>query len=238
MSNQVRNAVVILGVAIVVAFSALGFLLGKAALSTKALERTVVVKGLSEREVAADVVTWPITFQVAANDLEQAYASIERNSAIIKSFLADFGLSESEMSVPPPAVTDLLAQQWGDKSNIAYRFTGTASVTVHTSNVDAVLQAMSNMIALGKKGVVVSESYSGGDRFDFSQLSDIKPEMIEEATKNARAVAEKFATDSNSRLGKIKSASQGQFTITDRDATTPHIKKVRVVSTIVYYLAD
>ena len=74
--------------------------------------------------------------------------------------------------------------------------------------------------------------------FIFSKLNDLKPEMIEEATKNARAVAEKFAEDSKSRLGKIKSASQGQFSVEDRDSSTPHIKQVRVVSTVEYYLSD
>ncbi len=62
--------------------------------------------------------------------------------------------------------------------------------------------------------------------------------MIEEATRNARAVAEKFAADSQSRLGKLKRASQGQFTIEDRDSNTPYIKRVRVVSTVEYYLSD
>ena len=72
----------------------------------------------------------------------------------------------------------------------------------------------------------------------FTKLNDLKPVMIEEATKNARAVAEKFAQDSKSRLGKIKSASQGQFSVEDQDGSTPYIKNVRVVSTVEYYLSD
>jgi len=95
------------------------------------------------------------------------------------------------------------------------------------------------MVDLGKMGVAVSgESYEAKTEFIFSGLNALKPVMIEEATNNARAVAEKFASDSKSRLGKIKSASQGQFTIENRDSNTPYIKKVRVVSTLEYYLAD
>jgi hypothetical protein len=98
---------------------------------------------------------------------------------------------------------------------------------------------MSGVIELGKKGIVLTaQDYQNKTQFVYSGLSNIKPEMIEEATKNARAVARKFASDSESQLGKIKTAKQGQFSINDRDATTPHIKKIRVVSTIEYYLSD
>ena len=114
-------------------------------------------------------------------------------------------------------------------------------MTVYSDKVEAVRTAMSNVVELGKKGIVIGEggySNQGGNQFIFTGLSDLKPDMIEEATKNARSVAEKFAADSNSKLGKIKAARQGQFSIANRDATTPHIKSVRVVSTIEYYLSD
>ena len=111
-------------------------------------------------------------------------------------------------------------------------------ITRLTNDVEAVRKAMRDVIALGQKGVALSgEGYQGQMQFEFSGLSKLKPEMVEEATKNARAVAEKFAEDSGSRLGRIRSAQQGQFSIENRDSTTPHIKKVRVVSTVEYHLA-
>ena len=114
-----------------------------------------------------------------------------------------------------------------------------STITVYSKNVDMVRQAMSSVIELGKQGVAISgQNYQNQTQFNFSGLNDIKPQMIEEATRNARLVAERFAADSKSRLGKIKSARQGQFSILDRDATTPHIKNVRVVSTVEYYLSD
>ena len=107
------------------------------------------------------------------------------------------------------------------------------------TDVEAVRKAMKDVISLGQKGVAVTgEAYQSQTQFEFTGLAGLKPAMIEEATKNARAVAEKFADDSDSRLGKIRSAQQGQFSIENRDSTTPHIKKVRVVSTVEYYLAD
>lgn len=237
---RVRSAAV-LGILLALGLAALGYLAGNAALSVKALERTVTVKGLSEREVPADIATWAITFQVADNDLDQLFEAIESNTTVVVDFLARHGIEGEEVSLTPPVVTDLYAQQWGDKQHIRFRYTASATVTVYSGKVEAVRTAMSDLVELGKQGIVI-----GGERhrnpnanqFLFTALSDLKPEMIEEATKNARSVAEKFAADSNSRLGKIKTARQGQFSIRNRDATTPHIKTVRVVSTIEYYLSD
>ena len=110
---------------------------------------------------------------------------------------------------------------------------------MYSKNIGNVRKAMANVVALGKQGIAVSGNQYGSQiQFLFTDLNSLKPKMIEEATANARAVAEKFAADSNSKLGKIRSARQGQFTIEDRDASTPHIKNVRVVSTVEYYLAD
>lgn len=241
MSELSTKSAFILGLLLMLGLAALGFLVGDAALAVKALERTVTVKGLSEREVPADIATWSVTFQVASNDLDELFGSIESNTKIVDEFLTAYDISVSEISHSPPAVADLFAQQWGDKQHIKFRYTASSTVTVYSDKVEAVRTAMSNVVELGKKGIVIGQggySNQGGNQFIFTGLSDLKPSMIEEATKNARSVAEKFAADSNSKLGKIKAARQGQFSITNRDATTPHIKSVRVVSTIEYYLSD
>ena len=108
-----------------------------------------------------------------------------------------------------------------------------------TDKVDTVLALMPRQSELLKKGITGSgNSWENQIQFQFEGLNSIKPEMIEDATKNAREAAEKFAKDSDSRLGKIKTASQGTFTISDRDSNTPYIKKVRVVSSVTYYLKN
>ncbi|MDH4261079.1 MAG: SIMPL domain-containing protein, partial [Gammaproteobacteria bacterium] len=217
----------------------LGWLLGNYAVRVKKFDRTVVVKGLSEREVPADIAIWPLTFQDASNDLNALFASLQKKNALITEFLVGHGIAKDAITVGAPGVTDRLAQSYGDTSNIAYRYTATSTVTVYTSDVEAVRKAMRDVIALGQKGVALSgEGYQGQMQFEFTGLSQLKPAMVEEATKNARAVAEKFAEDSGSRLGRIRSAQQGQFSIENRDSTTQHIKKVRVVSTVEYHLAD
>jgi hypothetical protein len=239
MNEPISRSLVVVGASLLLGFIALGWLLGNYAVRVKKFDRTVVVKGLSEREVPADIAIWPLTFQEASNDLTALFGALQRKNALITEFLSGHGIAKDAITVGAPAVTDRYAQAYGETANIAYRYTATSTVTVYTGDVEAVRKAMRDVISLGQKGVALSgEGYQSQTQFEFTGLSKLKPEMIEEATKNARAVAEKFAEDSESRLGRIRSAQQGQFSIENRDSTTPHIKKVRVVSTIEYHLAD
>lgn len=234
-----RTSAVILGLCLVLGLSALGYLLGNAAIQYKEYERTVTVKGLSEREYTADIVIWPIQFSAASNDLEQIYKSIDASSAKISDFLVNAGIDPSEISYAAPSITDKSAQRYGNQQGADFRFTAFQTVTVYSNNIEKVRKVMGNMSALGKQGIVFTgDDYQARTEYLFTRLNDVKPEMVEEATRQAREVAEKFASDSKSRLGKIKSASQGQFSINARDKNNPHIKKVRVVSTVVYYLSD
>lgn len=240
MSSTPSNTfAAVLGGFIFAGLVAFAWIAGNAALDVKLHERTVEVKGLAEREVPADTVIWPLSYQVASNDLNELYESIAGKNEIIRRFLADHGLDLSEVSSSGPDVVDRHAQSWGDTAQIEYRYSATAAVTLYSHDVEAVRKAMSDVIALGRSGIALSgPQYGNQVQFLFTRLNDIKPDMLEDATVNARAAAEKFAEDSESTLGKIRRANQGVFSISDRDSTTPHIKKVRVVSTIEYYLSD
>ena len=135
-----------------------------------------------------------------------------------------------------PQISDKLANEYGD-NNRAFRYIAKNVVTVCTSDVEKVLALMANQSDLLKKGVVAAgNDWENPVEFKYEGLNGIKPQMIEEATQNARETAEKFAKDSDSRLGKIKTANQGTFTIEDRDSNTPYIKRVRVVTSVTYYL--
>lgn len=229
----------ILGAFLCVGLIILGYLISSGATRIKGMDRTVTVKGLAEREVHANIAIWPIKFNEADNDLNQLYSEIQRKSELIIDFLKKSGFSDNEISVSQPAILDRQAQGYGDASKIKFRFTASTTITVYTEKVTDVLGSMKNVVELGKHGIAISgQDYQNRSEFLFTNLNKIKPEMIEEATKNARAVAIKFSKNSNSKLGKIKKARQGQFSIKNRDSSTLHIKKVRVVSTIEYYLSD
>lgn len=229
----------VLGIFVCTGLIGLGYYLANGFLQAKALERTVTVKGLSERDVPADVAIWPIKFTVADNDLVALYATVERNNALIVDFLKQNGFAESEISVSVPAIVDRQAQAYGNDSEARFRYTATSSISVYSQNVDKVRETMNKLVDLGKQGLAIAgQDYEARTQFLFTKLNELKPAMIEEATRNAREVAGKFAQDSASQLGKIKTANQGQFSIEDRDSNTPHIKKVRVVSTVEYYLSD
>ena len=239
MNASNKSGLLFLGACLFFGLVALGYQLGDAAIRFKELERTVTVKGLSEREFPADVVIWPIQFTVAGNDLAELYQSIDDGNARIRRYLEAAGIATAEVSTSAPAITDRSAQQYGNGQKVEFRYAAAQTVTVNSGDIATVREVMSGLSELGRQGIVFSGgNYQSQTEYLFTRLNEVKPEMIEEATRQAREVAEKFAADSKSRLGKIRSASQGQFTISDRDNNNPHIKKVRVVSTVVYHLSD
>ena len=200
--------------------------------------RTVDVKGLCEREVMADKVIWPISFKIMGDDLQNVYNQIDQKNKIIANFLKEGGISEEEISIASPKISDKFANEYGNNDRL-YRYVTTNVITVCTDKVETVLSLMSKQAQLIKQGITLSsDNWENPTEFKFEGLNTLKPEMVEEATKNARQTAEKFAKDSDSELGKIKRASQGSFSIENRDSNTPHIKRVRVVSSITYYLSE
>ncbi len=229
----------ILGVSLVAGLFLTGYQLADGIVRFRTSNRSVQVKGLSEREVRADVAIWPIRFKQADNHLSNLISGIDKKNEQIVHFLIERGFSEEDISLNPPSITDNEASSYVDASKIKFRYTADSIVTVYTHDVDKVRDAMKNAGELAHQGIAISaDDYNARTEFLFTGLNDIKPAMIEEATQKAREVAGKFALDSNSKLGKIKSASQGLFQINDRDRNTPYIKKVRIISTIEYYLVD
>jgi hypothetical protein len=214
----------------------IGFHLTGAVGKYRSYDRTVNVKGLCEKEVKADKVIWPVVYKVMANDIQSIYDQIDANNEIVMSFLNSGGIKTEEISTAVPAISDKYANEYGS-NNRAYRYIATSVLTVCTTDVDAALDLMSRQSELLKKGVITGgNNWENPVEFKYEGLNAIKPQMIEEATKNAREAAEKFAKDSDSRLGKIKTANQGTFTIENRDSNTPYIKKIRVVTSVTYYL--
>lgn len=226
---------VFLGLCIFLGLTVLGSMLPKMAAELKSYDRIVSVKGLCEKEVPADKVIWPLSYKVVGDDINKVYSQINTRNTIIRNFLSGGGIQADEITVSVPSVSDKFAQEYGSNDRL-YRYVATSTITVCTSNVSKVLDLMSRQSELLALDIVLSNDWDSQPQFNFEGLNDIKPEMIEEATHNAREVAQKFAKDSGSKLGKIKDASQGTFSIESRDSNTPHIKKVRVVTYVTYYL--
>jgi hypothetical protein len=233
MSNWKTEAVIVaLGLA------ALGAQIEAGINDFVAKDRVVTVKGLAEMEIAADKVTWPLMYKEVGNDLSALYNKISTTNKAIVDFLKQKGITEEEISINAPEIIDMQAERYVGE-NKDYRYNVTEVITVTSSKVDLVRSLISEQGELLKQGIAIT----GGDyryniQYDYTSLNDIKPQMIEEATKNAREAAQKFAKDSDSELGKIKRATQGQFSIDNRDANTPYIKRIRVVTTIEYSLED
>ncbi len=200
--------------------------------------RVVTVRGLSEREVKANKVTWPISYTLVGNDLPSLYSQMQTNNNVIIKYLTSNGLTAEEYSTGAGAVTDNQADRYSSNAPL-YRYNITGTVTVTSEQVDLVRRLINNQGEIIKQGIAVSpDNWNNRTIYEYTELNSIKPDMIADATKNAREAANKFAADSGSKIGKIKTAQQGQFSVEDRDPYTPFIKKVRVVTYIDYFIED
>lgn len=213
---------------------------GMARLKTQ--DRYVTVKGSAEKIVEADLVVWPLAHTVGGNDLADVQRRLDANTNTIRAFFAGAGFKPEEIVISPPRLEDRWAYAYGD-NRPPERFRYSTTVTLRTANVATALAVLRKSGDLVARGVMLGGNGGegeggGGPEFDYTRLNDIKPALIAEATANARKSAEQFAKDSGARLAGIRSANQGVVDISDRDQGSPQVKKVRVVTTVEYFLRD
>jgi hypothetical protein len=238
MKEDRLAAAAVLGALLAIGMAVGGGQVARALYRVKAAERYVTVRGLSEREVAANLAMWPMSFGVAGDDLGQVQAALEAATSRIAAFLTSKGFSAKEFSVSSPRVNDFEAQGVRGTDRPLHRYAAEATVTLRSEKVDLVRTTMAAAGELVRAGVALRNDYGASPRFLYTALESIKPPMIVEATKDARRAAEQFASDSGSRVGAIRHAQQGYFAIEDRDDFSPEFKKVRVVTTVEYFLED
>lgn len=212
-----------------------GYLLGDGLTRAKLQDRAVTVRGLAEKEVTADLATWTISYSATAGDLASAQASVDRDTNSIRAFFKEIGFPADELQPTGVNVSNFT-------NDGVTQFTVRQRMTLRTTDIKRAESAVRRQFDLVRRGVVLEEG--SGMAYTFTKLNDIKPKMVAEATKDARAAAEQFAKDSNTSVGGIKSATQGYFSVEARDgdsgggwgvSDTP-FKKVRVVTTIDFYL--
>ena len=213
-------------------------------------QRTVTVKGLAERDVIADMAIWNVNISRVGGDLTAMQNNVDSDIQKIKFFLKEAGFQENEIQNSRVQVRDNFAgyspielKQQEQAGRSASRYVIETGVTVRTSNVDLVDKVSRRMGELVRQGITITNDYSG-PTYVFNGLNDIKITMIQQATQNATDAGRQFARDSGAHLGKIQSANQGVFSIEPRDPTDAWsnnekqsiYKKVRVVSTVTFYL--
>ena len=229
----VQAAIVAVGIIV------LGFCIQSGLDSIANKDHQVNVKGLAEKEVKADKVTWPIVSKELGNDLPELYSLIGSKQAKIKAFLKRNGISDKEILVNAPQVTDLNAQDYTSSQSNLYRYNVTSVITVTSRQVDRVRSIIARQGELLKEGVaIVDGGYNNPVVYEYTAFKKLKPLMMKEAIENAEQTAGQFAENSHSKINKIVNADQGQFSIEDRDSNTPYIKKVRVVTSVTYSLKD
>ena len=248
--NYLKPAAVV-GVCLLLGLVLGGWVLGAKIASIKLADRTVTVKGLVERTVKSDRAIWAITFKTAGDDLPTVFAHSEASKSAVLKFLSDQGISSAEVTTGQISVADKQTNQFAQNGGSRYILQQT--VTVSTADVDKLAAAGAKTATLVQAGVVLADN--SNIAYKFTGLNALKPDMITEATRNARASADRFAADSGSAVGVIRSANQGVFSISahgataaaaddngeagggeDAQADASIMKKVRVVATIEYYL--
>jgi hypothetical protein len=238
-SDLIRPAIVAVGIALGGLFVGGGFAKARSA------DRFVTVKGISEREVKADLAIWPLRIVSASDDLATANTQLGTSLQKIRTFLADNQIDASGATLQDFSVTDAQTNQYSGGSSGGARFVIRQTVVVRSTSPELIRAASQKVSELVSAGVVLSsggEYGNGGPTFVFTGLNKLKPQMIGEATARARESAEQFARDSHSSIGGIRRASQGIFEILPRDQAegiteaSQIIKTVRVVSTIDYAL--
>jgi len=236
MKNNILIPSLLVGIAIVIA----GYFIGNMHKTGIDSERYVQVKGLSEREVEADLAVWPINIILAGNDLKNLKELIENQNEEVYQFFIDQDFNAGELTKGMVNITDAASRLYGNNAaNTGFRYTAKSEFTVRTNDIKKLQKALGESLILMSEGIVLgSKNEWQPIEYIFTGLNDLKPSMIEEATKNARQVAEKFARDSDAEVGPIKIARQGLFSIENRDLNTPQIKIVRVVSTIDFQLIN
>ena len=222
----------ILGVSIVLAALVLGIMMVCTVRTLKSFDDTVKVRGLCEKEVPADRVVWRISYNEKSNDLAEVRNTIRRNNDVIVKLLRDAGFTEDEIKVGTASYDDRYT--WSNNvSQITFRYAVNQTVTVFTKNLDLVRKMQQTLETDLVNQNILASSYAD---YQYLGLNEIKPSMIAESLENARTAADEFAKNSHSKIGKMRTASQGYFEVEDLDENTPQIKKVRVVTTVEYYL--
>ncbi|PKP90307.1 MAG: SIMPL domain-containing protein [Alphaproteobacteria bacterium HGW-Alphaproteobacteria-14] len=211
-----------------------GYLLGDGLLRAKDAERAVTVRGLAERDVTADLATWTISYSASSTNLAEAQAKMRRDTQAIEAFFKDLGFP-ADVLQPTGANVSSYANEGITTYTVRQR------LALRTQDIARAQKAVARQFDLVGRGVFLEEGSAMS--YTFTRLNSIKPEMVAEATRDARASAQQFAEDSGSSVGKISEATQGYFTIEARDgeaggwgmSDSPY-KKVRVVTTVSFTL--
>ncbi len=220
------------GGSIVLAALVLGLFMVCTVKTLKSYDDTVKVRGLCEKEVPADRVVYRISYSEKSNSLADLRNTISQNNSIIVEKLRAAGFKDDEVKVGNANYEDRYSYA-NDVSQITFRYQANQTVTVFSKNLDLVRKMQQTLETDLVNQNILANSWAD---YQFLGLNEIKPAMIAESLENARAAADEFAKNSHSRIGKMRTASQGYFEVEDLDENTPQVKKVRVVTTVEYYL--
>jgi hypothetical protein len=243
------KAALIVGCCLLIGLTAAGYFIGRGTARFKSDMRTVTVKGLVEKELKADEAVWTLSLKRASDDLKDVHARISADRDAVLAFLHNQGFDDEEIARQPTRTVDKLAREFGQSQNAErFRYLVSSAIVVRTAKIEMVQKSLSSTEELLKAGVILDgerEGSAANPRYVVAKFNDLRPQLLADATKNARTIAQQFANDSGATVGKIHSANQGSIQIFGSDGndesgpyspTSTPVKKIRVVSTFEFEL--
>ncbi|HEY5601617.1 MAG TPA: SIMPL domain-containing protein [Gammaproteobacteria bacterium] len=218
-----------------------GYFVGQTLYKAKVATNTAEVKGLAERRVEADRSYWKIQYTVTGSsraDMATLYEQSEADQARIIALLQESGFEKAEVT---PGVIDFIQREFRDEQQklVEEKYLLVGSIDVETGKVNLVSEVRAKLNKLIAQGLDIQNN---APAYHYTKLNEIKPEMVKEATTNARIAAKEFADNAGVKVGGIRDALQGGFIIRDAGAefgdTGSIDKDVRLVTTITFYLTE
>jgi hypothetical protein len=246
---QNRSGIIIGSICIALSLSVCGYFLSNSLYKMRFSDRTVMAKGFSERDVKSNLAVWNINLSIKGNDLKEMLLDLQTQEKVLMDFLKTYDIPEDNVFFENIHTQDLLRAQT-DTAHLAqgheprFRYILGQSIKIRSSHVDKISKAMGDQNELVSSGVMVQWSHVS---YFFTSLNELRPSMLSESIKSAQKVAQQMAYDCGAQLGKIRTLNQGIFTITAQDQNSGAqtyddsaslYKKVRIVSTLSYFLKD
>lgn len=252
MENKHDSKTITLGLSILTGLFLLGLFIYNGLKTFSDKDRAVTVKGLAEMNMKATSSLITLDFSFSGDDLKNLIKKTDSKKNSVVEYLNKIGYSTNEIKINNIGVTDRQTNyknEWRDGKQVQVkidRYTTKQCLTIKSNEVEKTEDKTSQIeLDLVSKDLTCNSTTS----YTFPDLNSIKPQLIAESTKNARVAGEQFANDSQAKLGKIKTASQGQISIagnynyydgenteTTEKPKEPYLQKARVVSTIIFFL--
>lgn len=211
MKNNALSIAIVASIGLFLASISLGIAFYK----TKKPTKTVSVVGLAEKDFTSDLIVWELNLNAQDMDMKQAYTTIKEQSAVVREFLKNKNIKDSEVDFKKISTSKETQYRWDEANSrsveIFNGYNAHQTIRIESKDIAKIEKLVREISELYDQNIQIS-SYE--PEYYYTKLADLKIEMLAEASKDARNRAETITKNAGSKLGKLKSANMGVFQIT------------------------